>query len=101
MLRIDIYIISVFIVCHSGELIPRIEYSESEIKTWGAVFSKLSKLYKQHACEEHNRVFPLLIENCGYREDNIPQLQDVSDFLKGSWIIYAIYIYLCYFCYPV
>lgn len=29
-------------------------------------------------------MFPLLIENCGYREDNIPQLQDVSDYLKGS-----------------
>uniref|UniRef100_A0A2P2HVN7 phenylalanine 4-monooxygenase n=2 Tax=Hirondellea gigas TaxID=1518452 RepID=A0A2P2HVN7_9CRUS len=65
-----------------GEKIPRVEYTKSEIETWGAVFSKLTKLYKQHACAEHNKVFPLLIENCGYREDNIPQLQDVSDFLK-------------------
>jgi len=65
-----------------GDKIPRIEYTKDEIATWGTVFRSLTKLYKEHACEEHNRVFPLLIENCGFREDNIPQLQDVSDFLK-------------------
>merc|ERR1712013_885378 len=32
---------------------------------------------------EHNHVFPLLEENCGYSEDDIPQLQTVSDFLKS------------------
>lgn len=47
------------------------------------VFKNLTKLYKTHACREHNHVFPLLIDNCGYREDNIPQLDDVSNFLKG------------------
>ncbi|XP_047472996.1 protein henna-like isoform X1 [Penaeus chinensis] len=65
-----------------GQQIPRVEYSKEEIDTWATVFKNLTKLYKTHACREHQNVFPLLIENCGYREDNIPQLQDVSDFLK-------------------
>ncbi|CAG0915916.1 unnamed protein product [Notodromas monacha] len=66
-----------------GEKIPTIDYTEEEIKTWGVVFNSLTNLYKTHACKEFNYVFPLLIENCGYREDNIPQLQGVSDFLKS------------------
>lgn len=66
-----------------GEKLPYVEYTEEEIKTWGIVFDNLTKLYKTHACREHNHVFPLLIDNCGYREDNIPQLEDVSNFLRG------------------
>lgn len=60
------------------------DYTKEEIETWGVVFNKLVTLYKTHACREHNHVFPLLIDNCGYRADNIPQLEDVSNFLKGS-----------------
>jgi len=65
-----------------GEKIPRVDYTPEEVETWGKVFRQLTKLYPTHACREHNHIFPLLIENCGYREDNIPQLQDISDFLK-------------------
>jgi phenylalanine-4-hydroxylase len=50
----------------------------------GVVFRKLRALHDTHACREYLYVFPLLQQNCGYREDNIPQLEDVSRFLKGE-----------------
>jgi protein henna len=60
-----------------------VEYTKEEIETWGVVFEKLTSLYPTHACKEHNHIFHLMIENCGYRNDQIPQLEDVSNFLKG------------------
>jgi len=74
----------------SGQPIPRVDYTPEEIATWGVVFKNLTKLYPKYACREHNHVFPLLIENCGYREDNIPQLDDISNFLKGN-IFFILY----------
>lgn len=67
----------------SGQTIPRVKYTDAEIKTWGTIFDKLTELYPTHACREFNHIFPLLIENCGYRKDNIPQLEDISNFMKG------------------
>ncbi|KAI1712463.1 biopterin-dependent aromatic amino acid hydroxylase domain-containing protein [Ditylenchus destructor] len=65
-----------------GEKIPRVQYTEEEIKTWRTIYNSLVRLYPTHACREFNYIFPLLQQNCGYGPDNIPQLQDVSDFLK-------------------
>ncbi|KAL6735037.1 hypothetical protein Aduo_005516 [Ancylostoma duodenale] len=65
-----------------GDKIPRIEYTPEEIDTWRTVYNELVALYPTHACKEFNYIFPLLQQNCGFRADNIPQLQDVSDFLK-------------------
>ena len=61
------------------------EYTAQERGVWKEVYKNLTRLYKTHACYEHNHVFPLLEENCGYSEDDIPQLQKVSNFLKSKY----------------
>ncbi|XP_032893830.1 phenylalanine-4-hydroxylase [Amblyraja radiata] len=66
-----------------GDDIPKVEYTEEEKNTWSVVFQELKSLYPTHACHEHNSVFPLLEEYCGYKKHNIPQLQDVSKFLQS------------------
>ncbi|CAL8115370.1 unnamed protein product [Orchesella dallaii] len=65
-----------------GQPIPRVEYTREEIKTWGTVFCELHKLYPNYACKEYLENWAQLIQFCGYREDNIPQLEDINSFLK-------------------
>lgn len=65
-----------------GQPIPTVEYTPAEINTWRTMYKELTKLYPTHACKEYNHNFPLFVENCGYSEDNIPQLEVVSRYLK-------------------
>ncbi|KFP82397.1 Tyrosine 3-monooxygenase, partial [Acanthisitta chloris] len=62
--------------------LPRIEYTAQETATWREVYRKLRSLYPTHACTQYLDAFQQLEKCCGYQEDNIPQLQDVSRFLK-------------------
>lgn len=65
-----------------GEPLPKVTYTDEEIGVWNTVFTELTKLYPTHACREVNYMLPLLVENCNYRVGAIPQLEEVSKFLK-------------------
>ncbi|KAI8637172.1 Biopterin-dependent aromatic amino acid hydroxylase-domain-containing protein [Parasitella parasitica] len=66
----------------TGQSVPEIEYTDEENETWGKVFRGLTAMYPTHACREHQYVLPLLIQNCGYNEKKIPQIEQISRFLK-------------------
>nr|CAD7424844.1 unnamed protein product [Timema monikensis] len=65
-----------------GDLIPHIDYKESEISTWTAVFNTVVDLCPKHACIEYQRVFALLRKEGIFTADRIPQLEEMSNFMK-------------------
>ncbi|KAI8986037.1 Biopterin-dependent aromatic amino acid hydroxylase-domain-containing protein [Pilobolus umbonatus] len=67
----------------TGKPLPRINYTEQENTTWGKVYRSLTAMYPTYACREHVNSFPLLVQHCGYSDKNIPQLEDISQFLKN------------------
>ncbi|GAA5800283.1 Biopterin-dependent aromatic amino acid hydroxylase-domain-containing protein [Helicostylum pulchrum] len=66
----------------SGQPVPEIEYTDEENETWGKVYRGLTAMYPTHACREHLYVLPLLEQNCGYSDKKIPQIEQISRFLK-------------------
>ena len=61
--------------------IPRIDYTNEEIEVWSAVWDRMEQLWKQYACKEYLQALELMQQHCGYRRDNIPQQEDISQFL--------------------
>ncbi|XP_078053380.1 tyrosine hydroxylase ple [Augochlora pura] len=67
-----------------GDAIPNIPYTETEVETWKRVFDTVVDLIPKHACIEYQRVFKMLQEEKIFEPNRIPQLQEVSDFLKKN-----------------
>ncbi|XP_055624824.1 tyrosine 3-monooxygenase isoform X2 [Toxorhynchites rutilus septentrionalis] len=67
-----------------GDPIPHIDYTDVENKTWSAVFGRVKELMQKHACAEYIAVFQKLEEEKIFVEQRIPQLQEMSDFLRKN-----------------
>lgn len=67
-----------------GDPIPHIDYTETENKTWAAVFSRVKELMQKHACAEYIAVFQKLEAEKIFVQERIPQLQEMSDFLRKN-----------------
>eukprot|EP00064_Thunnus_orientalis_P014126 superscaffoldBa00002415_g14167 len=65
-----------------GDSLPIVEYTAEEISTWRAVYQKLRSIYPSLACRQFLDGLQQLERECGYGEDRIPQLREVSAFLK-------------------
>jgi phenylalanine-4-hydroxylase len=80
----------------SGDVIPRVTYTDDEQKTWKLIYTELIRLYETHACREHIEAFRALERENIYSPERIPQLEDVSRFLKSNRIsLETILAYCC------
>ena len=66
-----------------GDKIPRIEYTPEEISTWDAVYSKVTELIPGRASSIYRKYLTIMESECGFGLGQIPQLEDVSNFLKS------------------
>ncbi|CAI2368485.1 unnamed protein product [Moneuplotes crassus] len=69
--------------------IPRVEYTDAEVGVWQHCYSKFKKNYTTGAVKEFNEGLAQMEKYCGFSEDNIPQLEDISQYLisKTGWRI--------------
>lgn len=75
-----------FVLWHfySGDAIPHIDYTDVEHQTWSAVFRTVLDLMPKHACAEYRSVFAKLQKEDIFVEERIPQLEEMSNFLRKS-----------------
>ncbi|XP_052347578.1 tyrosine 3-monooxygenase-like [Oncorhynchus keta] len=67
-----------------GEPLPRMEYTQEEVATWREVYQTLRTIYPDLVCRQFLGGLQQLERECGYGEDSIPQLREVSAFLRGE-----------------
>ncbi|XP_042155917.1 LOW QUALITY PROTEIN: tyrosine 3-monooxygenase-like [Oncorhynchus tshawytscha] len=58
------------------------EYTQEEVATWREVYRTLRTIYPDLVCRQFLGGLQQLERECGYGEDSIPQLREVSAFLR-------------------
>lgn len=66
-----------------GEAIPRLTYTQTEKDVWKFCYDGLKDLFKTNACQEFNWTINEFEKEVGFRNDEIPQLEDISQFLQN------------------
>ena len=74
-----------------GDPIPYIEYTKDETETWKSVWEKVFELLPGRACTIHQTRLKQMMKECNASADNIPQMEDVSNYLKSEIIILRYY----------
>ncbi len=64
------------------ENIPIVNYTEEEKRVWKLMWEKLIPLQRKHACDEVLENMDIFIKDVGFRSDEIPQIKDVSNYLR-------------------
>lgn len=67
-----------------GDPIPRVEYTQEETSTWTAVYNTVMELMPKHYCHEYQLAFGRLRADGIFLPDRIPQLEEISGFLKKA-----------------
>ncbi len=59
-------------------------YTDDEVKTWKLIYNQLKEMYPKYACNQHIQAI-IDLEKAGiYSPDFIPQLEEVSLYLKSK-----------------
>ena len=61
---------------------PYLEYTKDEINTWNVVLNNLEPLLKRFACKKYLTIWPKIKKECGYDDNNIPQISDINNYLN-------------------
>ena len=73
-----------FKVCQNSTSLPAISYTDDEELCWRTIFKRLKMLWPTYACSRFQQGLEILEKAGIVKENQIPDLQQVSDFLESK-----------------
>ncbi|CBY12061.1 unnamed protein product [Oikopleura dioica] len=72
------------LVCQNSSSLPTISYTKDEELCWRTIFKRLKMLWPTYACSRFQEGLQILEKSGVVKENRIPDLQQVSDFLESK-----------------